>query len=98
MHATFEVARHSQNVSLIDTDADHPSIILCGVDDEFELKKCLDKIRNSGFICKPFHESDLGGELTAFATEPVLEEGRRHFKKLQLLKQKDMVSLEVGVA
>jgi len=81
-HAAIEVAR-----SLISPDLDHPSVVLCGIDNEFKLKKELERYQGMGIICKPFHEADLGGQLTAFATEPIFGENRRIFKRLQLFKQ-----------
>ena len=93
-HAAIEVARNS----LIPSHFDHPSVILCGVDNKDKLQKCLDHIRSIGIICKAFHENDLGNELTAFATEPVSEEARRHFRKYQLVKSSQMAVLERGAA
>ena len=82
-HAAIEVARSS----LIPPDLDHPSVVLCGIDNESKLQKELERYQSMGIICKPFYEADLGGQLTAFATEPVFGEKRRLFKRLQLFKQ-----------
>ncbi len=83
-HAAIEIAR-----SHIHPEAEHPSVIICGVDNKFKLEKYLDHFRSLDIICKPFYESDLDGQLTAFASEPVGEHQRHLFKRLQLLKPSD---------
>lgn len=85
-HAAIEVAR-----SHLDSSLDHPSVILCGVDDEAKLQKQLDFYQNQGILCKPFYEADLDNQLTAFATEPIFGERRKLFKRLQLCKTSDFV-------
>ena len=93
-HAAIEIARNSH----ISPNLDHPSVVLCGADNESKLRKCLANIQSLGVICKPFFEADFDGEMTAFATEPVFGEARRPFRKLQLIKPSDMACLERGVA
>jgi hypothetical protein len=84
-HAAIEIAR-----SHISPELEHPSVIICGVNDESKLQKQLDHYRSLGVICKPFYESDLDGQLTAFATEPIAQDNRRIFKRLQLLKNSNL--------
>lgn len=91
-HAAIEVARNS----LIPPHYDHPSVIICGVHGVSELQKCLAQIESLGIECKPFFENDLGNELTAFATAPVLQENRKHFRKYQLLKSSQMIERRVA--
>lgn len=69
---------------------DHPSLILCGVDNEPKLQKCLEHIQSLGVRCFPFYENDLDNQLTSFATEPVTGDTRKLFKKLQLIRGKDL--------
>lgn len=85
-HAAIEVAKSSLGSIL-----EHPSVILCGVDNESKLQQQLDFYQENGVICKPFYESDLDNQLTAFATEPVYGEKRKLFKRLQLCKSSDFV-------
>jgi hypothetical protein len=90
-HAAIEIAR-----SHISPDLEHPSVIICGIDSESKLQHHLDHYRSLGIVCKPFYESDLDGQLTAFATEPIASDQRRPFKRLQLLKNSHLMA-EGGV-
>lgn len=86
-HATLEVAR----ANLIDPKSDHPSLIVCGVKNEEELISFSQELLSKNIRFKSFYEADLNNELTAIATEPVLQENRKHFKKLPLINQKDLL-------
>ncbi|RDJ35069.1 MAG: hypothetical protein DWQ19_09545 [Crenarchaeota archaeon] len=79
-HAAIETAR------FISPHVEHPSVIICALDNEEKLQKHLDKLRAQGVICRPFYESDLGNELTAFSTEPIPENKKHIFRRYQLLK------------
>lgn len=81
-HSAIEVVRNS----LIPAHYDHPSVIICGIDGESKLHKTLAHIQSLGIICKPFYENLFDNQLTAFATEPILEENRHHFRKYQLIR------------
>lgn len=45
----------------------------------------MEKVRETCNVY-PFYESDLDGQLTAFATEPLDCGAKEHFKKYQLLQ------------
>jgi hypothetical protein len=66
--------------------SEHPNVIVCGIRDEPRLIRCLDRLERSGVRCRSFREPDLGGQLTAVATEPVRADGRRLFRQFQLLR------------
>lgn len=98
-HAVIEVARNS----LIPDELDHPHLVLCGVENEQKLHKTLKQIADTGIVCKCFYESDLGNQLTAFATQPLskndlTEEQRKVLKRLQLLKNSDCQKQWMGGA
>ena len=64
---------------------DHPHLVVLGIKTEEQLKNALDRVTKSGIINVPFYESN--GELTAFATRPIMsEDDRKLFKRYQLLK------------
>jgi hypothetical protein len=86
-HAMIEIARSS----LLGSNLEHPSVILCGVINEDKLQQQLNFYQSQGIICKPFYEADLDNQLTAFATEPIFGEQRKLFKRLQLCKSSDFV-------
>jgi hypothetical protein len=79
-HAVAEAAR-----SLLPPDQEHPHLIVCGVRDERGLWQSLDRLRRLGIRFHAFTEPDLGGQLTALATEPVFGDRRRLFRRFQLL-------------
>jgi hypothetical protein len=86
-HASIEVARDS----LIPSGIDHPSVIVCGVDNEAKLRSSLAYVQEKGIPCRLFHEPDRNNEATAFATAPVYGDDRKLFKKFQLIKASDFV-------
>ena len=64
---------------------DHPHLVVLGVKSEQKLKNILDKINSQNILTAPFYED--GGELTAFATRPIIDAAERDlFRKYQLLK------------
>ena len=66
-------------------NGDHPHLVVLGVKSETQLRNALDKIQGSGILTCGFTEDN--GELTAFATRPVIkDEERQLFKRYQLLK------------
>ena len=74
---------------------DHPHLVILSIPNEYQLKKNLNKIRELGIKCVPFYEADIGNELTAFATEPIFEEGRHVFKKFNCMKIKPVTKEEL---
>ena len=87
IHAILECSRNS----LIPSDGEHPYVVVLGVRNEEQLINALRRISGFGIKCKPFFESDLDGQMTAFATEPVSGDSRRHFQKYQCLREIDCV-------
>jgi hypothetical protein len=79
-HASVEAARH-----LFPPDLPHPHLIVCAVGDEPALWRLLQRLQRQGVRLRAFFEPDLDNELTALATEPVLGQTRRLFRKLPLL-------------
>ena len=77
-HAVLEIGRSF-------VPKEHPHLVLCGVRDESALAKSLKRIQDAGISCEAFREPDIGNALTAFATEPVSGDARRHFKSFKLL-------------
>jgi len=81
-HACIEVAR-----SLLPPGDEHPHLVLCGVSSEQRLRLILHRLQRLRIDCRPFHEADLDGELTAIATAPVRGDCRRHFRRYQCLRE-----------
>lgn len=80
-HAAIEATR-----AYLKTDDEHPSLILCSMKGEAQLRRAADDIENQGIRIKRFFEPDIGNQMTAFATEPLSGEQRKLFRKFQLIK------------
>lgn len=65
---------------------EHPHLVVCEVKTEDHLKKAIENLNNTNIQYKIFREPDIGNEITAIATEPLIGENRKFFKKFQLLK------------
>lgn len=78
-HAILEMARK------LEPEGNHPSIIICGADDEEHLLKLYTKYSQE-FNCRLFKEPNIGNQATAFCVSPIPQSQRHHFKKLQLIK------------
>lgn len=78
-HATLEAGRH------ISPSREHPHLVLLGVRSEAQLENALRKLKAQGIDCHEFREADLDDQLTAFCTEPISGDARRHFKRFNLL-------------
>lgn len=78
-HAILEMARK------LDSNGHHPSIIICGADDEEHLMELYSEYSQI-FDCHLFHEPDIGNRPTAFCVSPIPQSKRKAFKKLQLIK------------
>ena len=81
-HSVIELARNS----LIPSDVDHPYVVVLALKNEEQLLNAFRRISGFGIKCKPFYESDLDGQMTAFATAPVSGNSRRYFQKYQCLQ------------
>ena len=54
------------------------AVVVCALPDEAALRDALDRLTFHGIRATAFHEPDLGGRMTALATEP-LPRNRRNF-------------------
>jgi hypothetical protein len=79
-HAAIEAAR-----TFLPPEHEHPHLVICGVRDEPALWARLHRLQERGVHFRPFFEPDLGGQLTALATEPLSGDDRRLFRSLRLL-------------
>ena len=78
-HAAIEAA------TLISSDLAHPYLVVCGIRNEPHLQKALSRLQQEGVVCRPFIESDIGNQLTAFATEPIFSDRRHIFRRYNCL-------------
>jgi hypothetical protein len=79
-HAAIEAAR-----AFLSPGQEHPFLVVCGIRDEPRLYHCLDQLTGAGVRLCAFREPDLGGQLTALATEPIHGRKREVFRKFQRL-------------
>lgn len=79
VHAGIASARE-----LIADDVIHPSLVLCTVPDRDALMAFSDRCIKAGVKHSIFNESDMGGQPTALATEPIDKPARKWFKDLPL--------------
>ncbi len=80
-HAILEATRHFLNAT-----QEHPHVIICGIKSEVGLLQEQSKLTAIGIKTKMFYEPDIGNQATAFATEIIVGETRKYFKKYQLIK------------
>lgn len=90
IHAAMEAARH-----FLPVGQTHPHLALLGVESENQLLIALDRIQSAGIKVQKFHEPDIGGQLTAIATESLSGDRRKLFKRYRLLQHKDEESPHV---
>lgn len=64
---------------------EHPSLIMCLIKGENKLASTAEKLREAGIRLKEFREPDIGNQLTAIATEPLIGEARAPLRHYQLL-------------
>jgi hypothetical protein len=88
-HASIKASRSFLPLEAI---THSPNLVVCVVADQAALVRFLAEVRASGIRCAEFHEEDLGGEMTAFATELVQGELRRVFRKCRLLRGLSMAA------
>lgn len=81
-HAGIELTRQG----LIPSHYDHPHLVVIGIDHEEKLRSIFSKIEQNGVRCIPFIEPDFDNEMTAFATEPILEDRRHLFRRFNCLR------------
>lgn len=80
-HAAIESSR-----AFLTKDDEHPSLILCTMKNEAQLRHAADNLERQGIRLKRFYEPAIGNQLTAFATEPLTGESRKAMRKFQLMK------------
>ena len=73
--ATYSFGKHPQ-----------PHVVLCGVDNEQELKEAFEKLKGQGVVCCSYTEPDFGGQMTAIATGLLRGEQRKPLRRFKLLK------------
>jgi peptidyl-tRNA hydrolase len=78
-HAAIQSAR-----DLIQADEIHPSLVILTVPNLPALIDLSCRLTNRGIAHRVFQEEDMGGQVTALATEPVEKEQRRIFQKMKL--------------
>jgi hypothetical protein len=79
-HAVIEAS------PLLSIGENHPHLVVFGVKSELQLYNALNRLTKNGICCKPFYESDMGNQLTSFATQPISGDNRNLFKNYQCLK------------
>jgi len=79
-HASLEAAR-----CFLPFGTEHPNVIVLGLPDEPALQLCLHELARHHVRHHPFHEPDIGHQLTAIATEPLSPACKRWFRKYRLL-------------
>ena len=85
-HAAIEAA----NTFDLKTLEDHPYLVLLAVKNEAELHRVTKHLVEHGVRFVHFYENDLDGQLTAIASEPILGDRRRIFRKFQCLKNREV--------
>lgn len=80
-HSALELCRQG----LVPSSYDHPSLVLCGMQDEASLLAHADYLQSHGIGHILFREPDLNNEATAIATVPLSAKQRRLFRKANLL-------------
>ncbi len=78
-HACIEVARRMPDV--IPT----PNLVILGIKNQQKLGKIAQEIEDGGLLVHRFYEPDNREGLTAFATQPIVEDQRKIFRKYMLL-------------
>jgi len=78
-HAVLEHARH------IPPTAEHPHLVVAGVDGLPDLCRAADRLRERGVPFVDFREPDINDEPTAIAAGPVRGRDRAYFRRYRLL-------------
>lgn len=80
-HAAYESAAR------LGCPGEHPHFAVCSIPSERALAKAASRLAAAGVRFATFEEPDLGGELTALATEPLRGDRRRALSRYSLLKE-----------
>lgn len=80
-HAAVESAR-----AFLPSDEVHPYFVLCGVEDEKELRKAVGRVIAAGLNVAVWTEPDMGDVWTAAASEPLSGVARDVFRHYKLLR------------
>jgi hypothetical protein len=67
-------------------DKPHPNLVVCAVADETELAAAFNRLKEQGVPCCAWMEEDMGGQMTAVATAPLVGEARRAMRRFKLLR------------
>lgn len=78
-HACIEMARRIPDI------IPHPHLVVLGIKNQEKLAKISREIEEQGIVVNRFYEPDNNEGLTAFATQPIIEEQRHLFRKYMLL-------------
>ena len=78
-HAAIEATHH-----YLDAKA-HPNLVITVVKGESRLAKLAIELNRAGLDFQAFYEPDIGNEMTALATRPLVGDERKFFSKFQLL-------------
>lgn len=87
-HAAIEAAR-----KFLAPGDEHPHLVLCGIADGSMLLRERERLDARGVRTACFYEPDIGGELTAIATEPLSGDARRLMRRYKILKEQDLDGL-----
>lgn len=63
----------------------HPHLVVLGIKNQEKLAKISREIEDEGLLIHRFYEPDGNEGLTAFATQPIVQEQRKLFRKYMLL-------------
>lgn len=91
-HAVLEIGRSK----LISKNQVHPSLVICGLPNEFSINAFKTKLEKADINYKEFIEPDLNDSLTALATEAISGEKRKVFANLPLIKSSDLREVPNG--
>lgn len=86
-HAAIEAAKSFDLQGL-----SHPSVILLSAKNEQRLHRASKYLVSQGIDHVHFREPDIGNQLTAIATEPIIGETRDLLKKYQLFNREGVVA------
>lgn len=68
-------------------DESHPNLVVLVVENEAELMREFERLKQLGVPCCSWREEDMGGAMTGVATSPLRGRSeRRHFRHLKLLR------------
>lgn len=77
-HSCLEIGQKNYHSTM-----PHPRLVVIGIKNENKLALVAGELEEKGLIVRRFYEED--GQLTSFATQPIVEEQRIHVKRFMLL-------------